>query len=416
MESKMKKIIVRFLIFMCVMLLLTLTCNKIKGQTFNDTIAYDSMEKFNWSGNWWLSGGTSGFANNTSVSQPAAAYLYGSGNSNSSAEYNWYVLPSIDTLNPSEEHKIQFRLSSPRITSTGPTSGIDSEDYIDIQISTDGGLNYISELQIQGNNNAYWDFNPSVVSIIADGTLDVYAPSAGGDRTFTGDGISIIEIIVPMGTTSIAVDVFTKVNSSGEEFWFDDFILLGSGGGTSLPIELSSFEAQQIDQSVQIDFTVESQINNDYYTIWRRKEGGSSEKITIIPGDGNSNITKEYRYVDNDPVPGLSYYCLTQTNYDGFLTGYPAKSVLFRPTSTIDLNIKPNPAIDVINLEVADQDGTYFNHHVKIYNVYGDEVFNKLFIGKDFDINIDISKFKKGSYVVSDMTNKANAVGKFIKK
>ncbi len=412
----MKKIIVRFLIFMCVMLLLTLTCNKIKGQTFNDTIAYDSMEKFNWSGNWWLSGGTSGFANNTSVSQPAAAYLYGSGNSNSSAEYNWYVLPSIDTLNPSEEHKIQFRLSSPRITSTGPTSGIDSEDYIDIQISTDGGLNYISELQIQGNNNAYWDFNPSVVSIIADGTLDVYAPSAGGDRTFTGDGISIIEIIVPMGTTSIAVDVFTKVNSSGEEFWFDDFILLGSGGGTSLPIELSSFEAQQIDQSVQIDFTVESQINNDYYTIWRRKEGGSSEKITIIPGDGNSNITKEYRYVDNDPVPGLSYYCLTQTNYDGFLTGYPAKSVLFRPTSTIDLNIKPNPAIDVINLEVADQDGTYFNHHVKIYNVYGDEVFNKLFIGEDFDINIDISKFKKGSYVVSDMTNKANAVGKFIKK
>ena len=43
----MEKTIVRFLIFLCVMLLLTLTCNKIKGQTFNDTIAYDSMEKFN---------------------------------------------------------------------------------------------------------------------------------------------------------------------------------------------------------------------------------------------------------------------------------------------------------------------------------------------------------------------------------
>jgi hypothetical protein len=416
MKNEIQQTVVRFLVFACVMLLLTLTCSKIKGQTFNDTIAYDCMEEYNWSGNWWTSGGTSGFANNTSVSPPAAAYIHGTGGGNSGSEYNWYVLPSIDTLNPSEEHKIRFRLSSPRITSTGPSSGIDANDYIDIQISTDGGLNYYSELQIQGNNNAYWDFNESTVSIIADGSLDVYAPSGGGDRTSTGDGISIIEIIVPIGTTSIAVDVFTRVNASGEEFWLDDFFLLGSGGGSALPIQLSSFEAQQIDQSVQIDFTVESQINNDYYTIWRRKEGGNSEKITTIAGDGNSNITKEYRYVDNNPIPGLSYYCLTQTDYDGFLTGYPAKSVLFRPTSTIDLNIKPNPAVDVINLEVADQDGTYFNHHVKIYNVYGDEVFNKLFIGKDFDINIDISKFKKGSYVVSDKTNKANAVGKFIKK
>jgi len=405
MENKMEKTIVRFLIFLCVMLLLTLTCNKIKGQTFNDTIAYDSMEKFNWTGNWWTSGGTSGFASNTSVSPPAAAYIYGTGGSNSGAEYNWYVLPSIDTLNPSEEHKIQFRLASPRITSTSSSSGIDANDYIDIQVSTDGGLSYYSELQIQGNNNAYWDFNPSTVSIIADGSLDVYAPSGGGDRTFTGDGISIIEIIVPIGTTSIAVDVFTKVNASGEEFWLDDFFLLGSGGGSALPIELLSFEAHQIDQTVQVDFTVESQINNDYYTVWRSEDGGNYEKITMIPGDGNSNTTKDYEYIDNNPIPGLSYYCLSQTDYDGFLTGYPAKSVLFRPTSTIDLNIKPNPAVDVINLEVAEQDGTYFNHHVKIYNVYGDEVYNKMFMGENFNINIDVSKFKKGSYVAVSYTH-----------
>ena len=261
---------------------------------------------------------------------------------------------------------------------------VHAEDWIDH--SSPDGMNDLNALKGQFGlfTQSFPDLDGEVVSIIADGSLDFYAPSGGGDRTSTGDGISIIEIIVPIGTTSIAVDVFTRVNASGEEFWLDDFFLLGSGGGSALPIQLSSFEAQQIDQSVQIDFTVESQINNDYYTIWRRKEGGNSEKITTIAGDGNSNITKEYRYVDNNPIPGLSYYCLTQTDYDGFLTGYPAKSVLFRPTSTIDLNIKPNPAVDIINLEVADQDGTYFNHHVKIYNVYGDEVFNKLFIGKDF--------------------------------
>ena len=50
MKNKTEEIVVRFLIFVCVMLLLTLTCNKIKGQTFNDTVAYDSMEKYNWAG------------------------------------------------------------------------------------------------------------------------------------------------------------------------------------------------------------------------------------------------------------------------------------------------------------------------------------------------------------------------------
>jgi len=89
---------------------------------------------------------------------------------------------------------------------------------------------------------------------------------------------------------------------------------------------------------------------------------------------------------------------------------------VFKPNTTINLNITPNPAIDMINLEVADQDGTYFNHHVKIYDIEGNEVYNKLYIGENFNINVDVSKFKKGSYVVSDNTNKTNAVGKFIKK
>ena len=242
-------------------------------EKFKDTIAYDFMEKFNWPGKWWNPGVNSGFASNKSVSTPASAYLYGNGESNSEPEYNWYVLPSIDILNPSKEHKLQFRLSSPRKTSTGTTSGIDSNDYIEIQISTDGGLRYFSELQIKGNNNAYWDFNSSKLSIVADASLDTYAPIGGGDRTLTGDGFSIIEIIIPVGTHSIAVDIFTKVNAAGEEFWFDDFLLLESVYESPFPIELSSFQVSQVNQDVLVEFTVDSQVDNDYYSIYRLVDG-----------------------------------------------------------------------------------------------------------------------------------------------
>jgi len=134
-------------------------CEQTCGQTYSDTIGYDQMEKYNWSGNWWLNNSNIGFASNIAVSAPASAYFYASGGGNSPAEYNWYVLPNIDTLDPNEEHKIKVHFASPRITSTGSTSGIDEEDYIDIQVSTDGGVNYNSEVRITGNSNAYWGYN-----------------------------------------------------------------------------------------------------------------------------------------------------------------------------------------------------------------------------------------------------------------
>mgnify|MGYP003649257628 CR=1 FL=1 len=414
-ESKIEKIITRVAIVLMTFILIALVHNKISAQNFNDTVAYDSMEKYNWAGNWWLNTSNTGFAGNIAYSPPAAAYFYASGNNNSAEEYNWYSLPVIDTLDPSQEYKFKFHMASPRITSTGGTSGIDANDFLEVQVSRNGQA-FVGEIQVKGNSNAYWGFNPATISKVVNGSVDAYGPNGGGDRTLTGDGISVVELIFPLGTTSIAIDIYTQANSNGEEFWYDDFFLLGSGSGTTLPITLTSFEACQVEQYVQIDFTVESQVNNEWYHILRSSDGYEYDMIGAIPGDGNSNTTMEYMYIDRFPLPGVSYYKLRQVDFDDNAEVFRAVSVKFVPLSTIDLKIIPNPAIDMISLEVADQDGTYFNHHVRIYDIEGNEVYNKLFIGENFNINVDVSKFKKGSYIVSDETNKANAVGKFIKK
>ncbi|MEO1943934.1 MAG: hypothetical protein ABGY11_06510, partial [Candidatus Thioglobus sp.] len=78
--------------------------NNCTGQFFPDTVAYDKMEKFNWAGNWWTGGPTTGFFSNASISAPASAVIYGSGNGND--EFDWYSLPSIDTLDPLQEYKV----------------------------------------------------------------------------------------------------------------------------------------------------------------------------------------------------------------------------------------------------------------------------------------------------------------------
>ena len=386
------------------------------AQTFEDTIGYDCMEMYNWSGNWWNNKNYTGFANNVSISAPASAYLYGTGNANSKVEDNWYSLPAIDTLSPTEEHKVKFHICSPRITNTGGTSGIDIDDFIDIQVSIDGGP-YVSEVRITGNSNAYWEYNSKTISKVVNGLTELHTPAGGGDRTALGDGFSIVELIFPLGTTSIAIDVYTRANSAGEEFWFDDFFMLGSGGGgSSLPIVLTSFDLNPHEEGVGIEWVVHSQVNNDYYTIEKSKNAIDWVSVENINGAGNSNTEMRYHIVDSDPFLGVSYYRLTQTDFNGEYETFPPKSVEVKDNKTIGLHIYPNPAIDYIELDMEYSQYRLINHDVQIFDIEGHRVYKKHFIGELRNFSIDIQKFKPGVYMVTSDSDNIKGKGKFFKK
>ena len=413
MKSKIS-IIIDALIYASLVILMVFACDRVNGQTFPDTVAYDCMEGYNWSGNWWSGAATTGFFTNASKSAPVAAVIYGTGNAND--EYDWYSLPNIDTLSIDQEYKVQINLGSYRFTSTGPNSGVDVGDYIDVQVSVDGGLTYNSEIRITGNNNAYWDFNSKAISKVINGTVDIYTPAGGGDRTLVGDGYSVIELIFPLGTRQIAIDVLAVVDRVGEEWWMDDFFLLGSGSGTSLPVDLLSFNANADGTSVDIDWIVESQINNDYYIIENSLDCYEWKEVNRVEGDGNCNTPKFYTLKDYSPHIGLSYYRLTQVDYDGKLETFYPVSVEVENEKTIGLNIRPNPAIDYIELEMDYSLDPLINHNVQIFDMNGNRVYKKHFIGEIHDFQINIEKFNKGAYILKSKSDNVNAVGKFVKE
>lgn len=388
--------------------------NSYKSQTYNDTVAYDCMEAYNWLGNWFNGGGTTGFFTNASKSEPSSAVIYGTGGG--ADEYDWYVLPNIDTLDPNQEYKVQINLGSYRFTSTGPNSGVDSDDFIDVQVSTDGGLSYNSEIRVTGNNNAYWDYNSKTISKVINGNLDIYTPSGGGDRTLLGDGYSVIELAFPLGTRQIAIDVLVVVDRAGEEWWIDDFFLLGSGSGFYLPIELSSFYAESDGTSVDVNWVVHSQINNDYYTIEKSMNCLDWEVVTRVAGDGNSNAEKQYLITDEYPHIGISYYRLKQTDYDGRSETFHPVSVEVEDEYTIELKIKPNPAINYIELEMPYTEHPLINHKVKIFDTQGNEVYKKHFIGEIENFRIDIKNFKPGYYILKTKSDNLEGSNNFIKK
>jgi hypothetical protein len=394
-----------------ILFILIISVFNVKAQ-FDDTLKYDSMEAFDWAGNWWSGVPTTGFFTNASRSAPASAVIYGSGNNNQ--EFDWYSLPNESGLDPSIEYKLQVNLGSYRFTGGG-SAGVDVGDYIEIQVSTDGGVTYISELRITGNSNSYWDYNSATVTKLVDGILDVSGPNGGGDRTNTGDGWSRLELIFPLGTTQIAVDILSVVNRAGEEWWIDDIFLLGNPG-TALPIELVSFDATALNNKVHINWSTASQTMNEYFTVQRSVDGYEWVDISEIKGCGDCNTQIDYLEIDSSPPIGVVYYRLMQTDFDGESEIFNAKSVIVKDNRSIGLYITPNPAIDNIQLNLISRDGLIpTRHDITIYNDMGDEVFKNFYIGKLQYFDIDIKGLKSGYYIIKSNSNGLSGYGNFIK-
>lgn len=117
-----------------------------------------------------------------------------------------------------------------------------------------------------------------------------------------------------------------------------------SGTARPLPIVLTSFTAVSKASGTNIYWTTESEENNDYFTIYRSADGETFEPIATVEGAGNSTMTLNYSFTDYDPIDGISYYLLKQTDYDGECA-YSEKIAVNRRANVGEASFKvyPNP-------------------------------------------------------------------------
>ncbi|TVQ16946.1 MAG: T9SS C-terminal target domain-containing protein [Bacteroidetes bacterium] len=114
-----------------------------------------------------------------------------------------------------------------------------------------------------------------------------------------------------------------------------------------LPIELLSFTASKADKRVDLEWATAAEINNDFFTIERSRNGVDYEVINIIPSkaqNGHSNTVLLYNISDLKPLEGLAYYRLKQTDFDGSFEYSDPVSVNFETDNTqVSFNVFPNP-------------------------------------------------------------------------
>lgn len=116
-----------------------------------------------------------------------------------------------------------------------------------------------------------------------------------------------------------------------------------------LPVEFTSMETYCIDEQVYIKWTTASEQNNNYFFIERSTDNVNYNLIDIVGGSGTTNQRKDYSYTDKNPLAGISYYRLGQTDYDGTTTYLNTIAFVNNCGETeFSVNIFPNPAKDIV--------------------------------------------------------------------
>ena len=152
----------------------------------------------------------------------------------------------------------------------------------------------------------------------------------------------------------------TKTGESGTEY-----ILGTTSSDNSLPVELTSFTAEQEKRDVVLEWTTESEIENLRFILERRilniEQGMSNDEVwkeitsyltdDNLKGYGSTSQKNEYKYTDKAVIPGMTYeYRLSNGSYNGIVKKHGTCKILVKTVeeSTIPekfglTSVYPNP-------------------------------------------------------------------------
>ncbi len=212
------------------------------------------------------------------------------------------------------------------------------------------------------------------------------------------------------GATSLGGNVYEFAGVSGGAAGFRNnrrfTIATVDKSNTPLPIDLISFEANVNDDKVDLKWITAAEINNDYFTVERSENGKDWEEVLVISGAGNSSQLIEYFEVDYEPISGLSYYRLKQTDFDGSYTYSNVVAVMYNPITPQKeaIYVYPNPVNsgETVMVEFSEITGT--EALVVLRDIAGKEFYSKIVVGvsdgKLTGIPID-KEIPKGIYLIT---------------
>jgi hypothetical protein len=243
--------------------------------------------------------------------------------------------------------------------------------------------------------NLYWQIN---------GALTLSAGSIFKGTAVASGAISLLDSASLQGrglTTAGAINLF-------------DNIVTADTQQNLLPIELLSFKATQVGESVQLDWSTASETNNKYFTVQCSNDGDLYKEVLQVPGAGNSSIALYYSAIDDNPYQGISYYKLKQTDFDGNFTYSRIEEVNIAPHDIF--SIFTNPVNQILLLKTHTEINAIVE--LKVFNLLGSLITSyNLYMQKGtITYPINVENLTNGTYFLQCNTEQKTTMLRFIKQ
>ena len=273
---------------------------------------------------------------------------------------------------------------------------------------------------LSGTNPARWsriwyiDVTNAGAVLQADVEFEMVAGGMSGTTPATHTNY---KLLYRAGTSGAWTEAATANSISGTKIIFasynfnnnadDGYYTIGTMNYTvsPLPIELLSFDAIMNDKHVDITWATATEINNDYYTIEKSKDGINFETASIVDAAGNSLSLINYKDIDANPFEGISYYRLKQTDFNGTFSYSKIVSVNYT-LSDDGISIFPNPTDGELHINIKDLEGKEVL--VVIRDITGKECFSKVVLSQENQQLIAVDseqKLASGTYIVTASSN-----------
>lgn len=238
-------------------------------------------------------------------------------------------------------------------------------DYGQVKVSTNNGVSWTP---LQGNYT-----NPGTGSFQPNGQ-----PLYDGTQTNW-----VQEEINLTGLTSTQSKLRFELKTDGsvtKDGWYVDDISIYIYA--VVPVELASFTATALENSVELNWITSSELNNSGFEIQRKTLGDNSQwtKIGFVDGNGTTTEPIAYSFIDKNPVRGINLYRLKQIDFDGSYKIFNSVAVNFNPPIEFVLEQNyPNPFNPTTKIrysipDITPKEAKNLFVSLKVYDILGNEV------------------------------------------
>ncbi|MBL4705111.1 MAG: T9SS type A sorting domain-containing protein [Flavobacteriales bacterium] len=179
----------------------------------------------------------------------------------------------------------------------------------------------------------------------------------------------------------------------------------------SLPIELTTLQASCEGNNAVIEWSTMSEINNDYFIIERSSDAQNWGFSGRIEGAGTTSTSHYYRFIDDNTSIGVSYYRLSQIDFDGGQTAFEVQTTNCKSP---EFNTYPNPFENEITISF--ESGQSYPVQIEIRNTLGQVVKSNLIYDQTSQIKLYLDdKIPFGTYFLTIGNNQYRKTEKIVK-